>query len=187
MKKVAIIFGTRHKTTIGIAEKIAEILIQNGFDVVLHNTAMEFSPERLLGEEFSGFILGSGIQMGQWNPDVKKFIVDNRSHFTKKGVKLGMFVTCGTTRSADKYAKGNTDYVDFFAKDLSLAPDLRANFGGVYDFSYHSNINIAIKFILKNKASIKSPGQIKINEEKDSVNWDDVITFAHNFSSLFLQ
>ena len=187
MKKVAIIFGSKHETTIGIAEKIAEILIQNGLIVVLLNTAMEFSPECLLGEEFNGFILGSGIQMGQWNPDVKKFIVDNRSHFTKKGVKLGMFVTCGTTNCSDKFSKGNSDYVDFFAKDLNLTPDLRANFGGVYDFSYHSNMNIAIKFILKNKAKIESPGQIEIEDEKDSVNWDDVITFAHNFSSLFLQ
>jgi len=187
MKKVAIIFGSKHETTIGIAEKISEILIQNGFNVVLLNTAMDFSPERLLGEEFSGFIIGSGIQMGQWNPDVKKFIVENRFHFIKKSVKLGMFVTCGTTNCSDKYSKGNTDYVDFFAKDLNLTPDLRANFGGVYDFSYHSNMNIAIKFILNNKAKIESPGQIEIEDEKDSVNWDDVITFANNFSSLFLQ
>ena len=185
MKKVAIIFGSKHETTIGIAEKISEILIQNGFIVVLLNTAMEFSSERLLGEEFNGFIIGSGIQMGQWNPDVKKFVVDNRSHFTKKGVKLGMFVTCGKTQSSDKYSKGNTDYVNFFAKDLGLTPDLKANFGGVYDFSYHSNLNIAIEYILRNKVKKESPGRIKIKNEKDSFNWDDVVIFANNFSALF--
>ncbi len=185
MKNVAIIFGSKHETTIGIAEKIAEILIQNSFNVVLHNIAIESSPERLFREKFSGFIIGSGIQMGQWNPNVKKFIVNNTSHFTKKGVKLGMFVTCGTTKCSDKYSKGNTDYANFFAKDLGLTPDLKANFGGVYDFSYHSNLNIAIKFILKNKAKIESSGQIEIEDDNDLFNWDDVVTFANNFSSLF--
>ena len=185
MKNVAIIFGSKHETTIEIAEKMAEILIQNGFNVELHNIALDLNPKHLFREEFSGFIIGSGIQMGQWNPNVKKFIVNNRFHFTKKGVKLGMFVTCGTAQSSDKYSKGNTDYVNFFAKDLGLTPDLKANFGGVYDFSYHSNLNIAIEYILRNKVKKESPGRIKIKNEKDSFNWDDVVNFANNFSALF--
>jgi len=185
MNNIALIFGSQHKTTIEIAEKIAEILIQNGFNVEIQNTAIEFEPERLLRENFDGFIIGSGIQMGQWNPDVKKFIVTNRSHFTTKGVKLGMFITCGAAPSSNRYAKGNCDYVNFFANDLGLTPDLKINFGGVYDFSYHSKLNDAIRYILKNKEKIEKTGKIEINDEKDSFNWDDAITFANNFSSLF--
>jgi len=185
MKNIALIFGSQHETTIEIAEKIAEILIQNGFNVEFHNTAINFSPEGILRKEFDGFVIESGIQMGQWNPNVKNFIVNNHSQFTKKGVKLGMFVTCGAVQSSDRFSKGNCDYVDFFANDLGLTPDLKANFGGVYDFSYHSNLNIAIKFILKNKEKIEKQGQIEIKDEEESFNWDEVITFANNFSKLF--
>jgi len=185
MKHIGVILGSQHETTIKIAEKIAEILIQNRFNVELQNTAIEFKTERLLTEEFDGFILGSGIQMGRWNPNVNNFIVNNQSHFTKKGVKLGLFVTCGAAPSSDRFSKGNCDYVDFFAKDLGLTPDLKTNFGGVYDFSYHSHLNMAIRYILKNKEKIEKTGKIVINDEEDSVNWDDIITFANNFSALF--
>ncbi|QEE16749.1 flavodoxin domain-containing protein [Promethearchaeum syntrophicum] len=185
MKNIAVIFGSQHETTIEIAEKISEILIQNGFDVEIYNIAINFSPEHVLMKKFDGFILGSGIQMGQWNPKVKKFIANNHVYFTKKGVKLGMFITCGAARSSDRFSKGNCDYVDFFASDLGLTPDLKANFGGVYDFSYHSNLNIAIRYILKNKEKKENPRQIEIKRENDSVNWDEIITFANNFSAIF--
>ncbi len=58
-------------------------------------------------------------------------------------------------------------------------------FGGVYDFSYHSKLNIAIRYILKNKEKIEKTGKIEINDEEDSFNWDEIITFANNFSTLF--
>jgi len=185
MKSIAVIYGTRHEGTTGIAEKIAEILIQNGFNVVLQNIAEKFDLENFFRKDFGGFILGSGIQMGRWTPGMKKFIVKNRGHFTKEGVKLGMFVSCGTAHSSDGSLNACTDYVQFFAKDLGVKPDLMAAFGGIYDFSKNSNLNFAIKFILKNVVKKETPGQFNMKDVNDFRNWDDVVTFTNNFSALF--
>ena len=185
MKNIALIYGTRHEGTTGIAEKIAETLIQNGFKVVLQNITNKFDSKNFFRNDFAGFILGSGIQMGKWTPGVKKFIVKNRGHFTKDGVKLGMFVSCGTAHSSDASLKACTEYVDFFAKDLGVTPDITAAFGGIYDFSKNSNLNFAIKFVLKSVVKKETPGQFDLNNVNDFRNWDDVVTFANNFSALF--
>lgn len=185
MKKIALIYGTRHDGTTGIAEKIAEIIIQNGFNAVLQNISKKFDSKSLFRKEYAGFILGSGIQMGKWTPGMKKFIDKNRGHFTKEGVKLGMFVSCGTAHSSDGSLKACNDYVKFFAKDLGLTPDLTAAFGGIYDFSKNSNLNFAIKFVLKTVVKKETPGQFDLNDVNDFRNWDDVITFANNFTALF--
>ena len=185
MKNIALIYGTRHESTTGIADKIAEVLIQNGFNVVIHNIAIDFDQKHLFKENFVGFILGSGIQMGKWTPNMKEFIVTNRDHFTKQGVKLGMFVTCGIASSSDGSLKGCAEYVDFFAKELGLTPDLTVAFGGVFDFSKNSNLNTAIKYVLKKSAKKVSLEQFNFGEINDFRNWDDIITFANNFSALF--
>ena len=185
MKNIGLIYGTRHDGTTGIAEKISEILIQNGFNVVLQNIANKFDSKSLFRKDFASFILGSGIQMGQWTSGMKKFIVKNRDHFTKEGVKLGMFVSCGTAHSSDGSLKACNEYVNFFAKDLGLTPDLTAAFGGIYDFSKNSNLNFVIKFILKTILKKQSPVLFDMKNVNDFRNWDDVVIFANNFSALF--
>jgi menaquinone-dependent protoporphyrinogen IX oxidase len=182
MKKIAIFYGTRFGGTVGIAQKIAEILTQKGYDVLIQNIKKINNPKEIFENEFVGIILGSGIQIGAWTSKMKQFITDNRTHFEKENIKLGMFVSCGTAFTEEGTIKACSEYVDDFAKNLGLKPIITAAFGGIYDFSKKSKHGMIKKKLLKAIVKKESPGKFELNDINDFRNWEDIITFAEIFA-----
>ncbi|MHA1561801.1 MAG: flavodoxin domain-containing protein [Promethearchaeota archaeon] len=182
MKKIAVFYGTRFGGTVGIVKKIAEVLTEKGFDVLTQNTKEIDNYKEIFENEFSGIILGSGIQIGAWTSKMKKFITDYEQHIIKNTVKLGMFVSCGTAFTEEGTIKACTEYVDDFSMKLGLKPVITAAFGGVYDFSKKSKHGMIKKKLLQSIVKKETPGRFELNEINDFRNWDDIVAFAEKFA-----
>ncbi len=186
MKKIAIFYGTRFGGTVGIAKKIAEVLTEKGFDVLIQNTKEIDNPKEIFENEFIGMILGSGIQIGAWTSKMKQFIVDYQQHIVKESIKLGMFVSCGTAFTEEGTIKACTEYIDDFTEKLGLKPVITAAFGGVYDFSKKSKHGLMKKKLLKAIVKKESPGKFDLENINDFRNWDEIVAFAEKFAEILL-
>ena len=182
MKRIAIFYGSRFGGTVGIAQKIAEVLTEKGFDVLVQNTKKIDNPKEIFEIKFTGIILGSGIQIGAWTSKMKQFITNNRKHIEEENIKLGMFVSCGTAFTEEGTTKACSEYVDDFAQNLGLKPIITAAFGGIYDFSKKSKHGMIKKKLLKSIVNKESPGKFKLNDINDFRNWEDIIAFAEKFA-----
>ena len=182
MKKIALFYGTRFGGTVGIAEKISEVLTQKGFEVLILNTKESENSKEIFENDFSGIILGSGIQIGEWTSKMKQFINENQKYIQKENVRLGMFVSCGTAQTNEGALKACSDYVDDFAEKLKLKPVITAAFGGIYDFSKKSKHGTIKKKLLKGIVKKETPGKFDLDNINDFRNWDEIVAFAQNFA-----
>ena len=184
MGKIAIFYGTRFGGTVGVAEKIAEILATKEHSVVLKNIedVTEFS--EIEAEMFDGIILGSGIQIGQWTGKMKEFITRHKAILTSEKRKLGLFVSCGTAQSEEGIMKACQDYVTNFSTEFGLSPQLIAAFGGRFDFSKKSVHGFVKKNLLKAITKKENPGKFDLQAMNDFRNWAEIIVFAEEFAKI---
>jgi menaquinone-dependent protoporphyrinogen oxidase len=69
MKKVLVVYATRHGTTAGIARRIGEVLRTEGLDVVVADAAMRPDP---IG--FDAYVIGSAAYIGSWEKAATEFV-----------------------------------------------------------------------------------------------------------------
>ena len=182
MKKIALLYGTRFGGTTGIAEKIAEVLNQRGFEVLVENVKDFENIKRIFEKEYTGIILGSGIQIGEWTTKMRNFIKNYQKNIVKEDIKLGVFVSCGTAQTNEGIIKACKDYVDVFAQKLGLKPIITAAFGGIYDFSKKSKHGTIKKKILKSIVKKETPGKFDLDNINDFRNWFEIVAFAEKFA-----
>jgi menaquinone-dependent protoporphyrinogen IX oxidase len=184
MGKIAIFYGTRFGGTVGVAEKIAEILATKEHSVVLKNIedVTEFS--EIEAEMFDGIILGSGIQIGQWTGKMKGFITRHKVLLANEKRKLGLFVSCGTAQSEEGKLKACKEYVSNFSTVFGLSPHLIAAFGGIFDFSKKSVHGFVKKNLLKAITKKETPGKFDLEAMNDFRNWADIVVYAEEFAKL---
>ncbi|WFN35855.1 flavodoxin domain-containing protein [Methanomicrobium antiquum] len=88
-KKVLVAYATRYGSTKDIADKIAQILTEDGYDADSKNIL-----DITQTDEYGAVIAGSAIQMGKWLPEAKDFMQTFKSHLNR--VPLFVF-SCGIT------------------------------------------------------------------------------------------
>lgn len=82
-KKVLISYATKYGTTAEIAEKIGEVLRQEGLavDVLLVKKVKNLAP-------YTAVILGSAVYVGKWRKEAVKFLEDNEQALAERDVWL---------------------------------------------------------------------------------------------------
>ena len=83
MPKVQVVYATRHDGTAGIAQRIAEVLRGQGADVMLADAADRPDPGG-----FDGYVVGSGVYIGNWLKEGTEFLSRNQSKLAEKPVWL---------------------------------------------------------------------------------------------------
>jgi menaquinone-dependent protoporphyrinogen oxidase len=83
MTRVQVIYATRHGGSAGIAERIAQILREEGSDVVLANAAESPDPSG-----YDAYVVGSGVYMGSWVKEGVEFLERNQAQLATKPVWL---------------------------------------------------------------------------------------------------
>ena len=99
MTRVQIVVASRHGGTLGIAERIAEVLRAEGIATTLARA--EDRPE-VTG--FDAHIVGSGVYMGSWLKEATTFLEDNEMVLASRPVWLfssGPILTPEAKKSAD--------------------------------------------------------------------------------------
>ncbi|MHA1397533.1 MAG: flavodoxin domain-containing protein, partial [Candidatus Heimdallarchaeaceae archaeon] len=74
-KRLLILYGTRFGATEGVVGKMVEL--SKNKEVVVDVFNLKDLPEDKIPpfDQYSGILVGSGIKIGQWTKDVKRFII----------------------------------------------------------------------------------------------------------------
>jgi menaquinone-dependent protoporphyrinogen oxidase len=116
MKRIQVVYATRHGGTAGIAERIAEVLRSEGADVVLCNAG-----GRPDASGFDGYVIGSGVHIGSWFKEATEFLERNHPKLAARPVWL---FSSGPLPGSSKATEG-TDRLT-----LALGPEEGPGSGG---------------------------------------------------------
>ena len=81
MKRVQVVYASRHGATAGIAERIAEVLRSAGAEVTLADATNQ--PD---AQGFDAHVIGSGVQLGSWFTEGTEFLERNQATLAAKPV-----------------------------------------------------------------------------------------------------
>jgi menaquinone-dependent protoporphyrinogen oxidase len=79
MTRVQVVYASRHGGTAGIAQRIAEVLRNEGNDVAVANAADRPDPSG-----FDAYVIGSGVQIGSWHKEGTEFLERNQATLATK-------------------------------------------------------------------------------------------------------
>jgi menaquinone-dependent protoporphyrinogen oxidase len=83
MARVLVVYATRHGSTAGIAQRIAEVFRGDGAEVVVADAAAD--PDAV---GFDAAIVGSGVYMGSWLPDATSWLEQHAADLADRSVWL---------------------------------------------------------------------------------------------------
>ncbi|MHA1688633.1 MAG: flavodoxin domain-containing protein [Promethearchaeota archaeon] len=147
------------------------------------NLKDKLSKKNLKIKDFDGILIGSGIKIGSWTKEAKKFVNENKKTLKQKEDLLGVYVSCGDAMNPNKYEEARKKYIDPILKKHDLSPALKQAFGGVLDLSENSNLGFLNKKMME-LASKEDPTIIK-GKRNDFRNWDQIFEFAKDFATCF--
>ena len=181
-KKVLIFYGTRYGATEGVAGRMAEIIREKGNRVEVinlkdlpHDRVPEFS-------NYDGILIGSGIKIGQWTKDVKKFVGEWVKELNNFKGKLGFYVCSGYASNLETYEKVKSEYTVEACEKLGLRKlDLYDAFGGLMDFTETSRMGWLEKRILKMAAQQTTGQKAEDGSYNDLRNWNQIEKFTLDF------
>ena len=168
MVRVAICYGSRYGTTTEIANGMAETAKTLGAQVEVVNLKNEklSSPP----DQYSLFVIGSGIQIGRWTKEPLKFIEDNLDTLSTK--KVALFVVCGDAGNPDTCDYAQKEYLDgISARYPGLNPVSTGLFGGMFDFKRY---NFATRALVKKIVRSQRPEDEELPQILDFRDWDRI-------------
>ena len=138
LTKALIVYGTRYGATEMTAEEIANVFRKEALDVKVVNLKEEKVEDI---REYDLVLVGSGIQIGKWTKEPKKFLKKYQKELVKK--KVALFVCCGAAKPLDEGGEDKTkemeearmNYLTEKAVKYGLLPISLGFFGGVYNFN----------------------------------------------------
>ncbi len=163
-RKVLVAYGTRAGSTAGVAERVAEVLNQNGFaaQAIAVKKVKDAAP-------YDAIVLGSSIRAGKLKPEVLKFLDKNKADLNAK--PFAAFVVCLTMTGNDEKSRATaSSYLD--PVRLRVKPLSEGLFPGAYDPSKWDFVTRAIMKMIK-----ATPG--------DHRKWDEIEAWAASLAPLF--
>ena len=168
-EKVLVTYASRTGSTIGVAEKISEVLRADGREVSV--LPMQNVNNLSL---YDALVLGSAIQDRSWLPEAMAFVQENQSVIAQK--KTAMFAVCMTLamKSGEQYRSSIADWVAPARRIIH--PVSEAIFAGALDISKIPSFGDRLKFRLSVLFGVWSEG--------DHRDWDAIEAWAKEFSSV---
>jgi menaquinone-dependent protoporphyrinogen oxidase len=156
--KALIVYGTRYGATEMTSKEIADVFQKEGLDVEVVNLKDEKIKDI---NNYDLVVVGSGIQIGKWTKEPKKFLKKYQKELAKK--KVAIFVSCGSAqplpedkKTPEEIEKTKRKYLNEKATEYNLQPIALGFFGGVYNFNRVSWL--FKKFMSSVKPQLKAAG-----------------------------
>lgn len=180
MAKALIAYASRYGSTQEIAQKMAEILQQENIEVELFNLSNTKSKDWPKLEGFNGILVGSGIRIGKWKKEGKKFLKHVKlSDFSNP---VGVFVSCGDANEPDKREEAKNKYVIKIIEKVGINVSQFEAFGGMIDLTDESQYGKIMKKMLL--AAAKDDPNLIAGEKNDGRDWNEIESFTKKFSKL---
>ncbi|MHA2296803.1 MAG: flavodoxin domain-containing protein [Candidatus Hodarchaeales archaeon] len=188
-KKILIAYGSRFGSTEEITDKISSILTEKGIKTEIINLRKVKNKNWPSLDGFTGLIVGSGVRMGRWTKEPKKFLARNKEQLNRGELTIGLFVSCGDAAAPENVPKAREDYVETVMDELEFKADIYDAFAGVFDLTETSKIGYLDKKALVMVAKRRSEGNsdLEANKSYDFRDWDQIKSYAGKYAELVLQ
>lgn len=185
-KRIIIFYGTRYGSTEGIAGKMAEIIREKNLTAEVVN--LKDLPKDKIPDmtQYDGILIGTGIKIGQWTKEVKKFVTDRKEELNNfKGPK-GFFVSSGYAALPEKYEEVKIDYTRNALAKRGVEVDQYDAFGGLMDLTETSRMGWLEKKILKTVGKQSLGLKSETDSYTDLRDWEQIENFTLEFVNLIL-
>jgi menaquinone-dependent protoporphyrinogen oxidase len=164
-RKVLVAYATWAGSTVGVAERIAEVLNRNGF-------AAEALRARDVPDtsSYSAAVLGSPVHAGRPKSEALKFLGQNRADLSSK--PFAAFVVCLAAKGSDEKSRATAAaYLE--PVRTQVKPLSEGIFAGAYD---PAKVNFVLRTVM-DKMIKAPPGDFR--------KWDQIETWAASLVPLF--
>lgn len=175
--KALVIYGTRWGGTLNVAEKIGQVIRDEGYSVDVvdaKQTPQNVGPYDLV-------IIGSGIRADKWTKETITFIEKNAELLRTK--KTALFVSCqmadGGKEAQDKAKKL---YLEKTAEQYGLKSVAFGFFGGFLDFSKSHGLFVDI-LVRVNRKSLCKNG-LDTRKVRDTRDWTIIEAWAREVAKM---
>ncbi len=179
---ILIAYASRYGSTAEISEKISETLENEGFSTTLIDLKKKSSKKNMNIQDYDGILIGTGIKIGAWTKEAKKFLQDNIEVLKQKQNTLGVYVSSGEGVNPDKCIEAKEKYIDKIMQQNALSPVMSEAFGGVFDLTENSNLGFMGKKMIKMVS--KNDPNIKPDVKNDFRNWEQILGFAKKYAGI---
>ncbi|MFX0117261.1 MAG: flavodoxin domain-containing protein [Candidatus Hodarchaeota archaeon] len=181
--KVLIAYGSRYGCTEEISHELAGFLEEEGFQTQLLDLRTTREDQWPSIAEYHGVMIGTGIRIGYWTKEARKFLKRNKALFQGHKKALGVFVSCGYAADPKMYPKAKEEFIEPTLNKIGIESDLYDAFGGVFDFSNSSKVGYLDKKILRWGARDLCM-DIEFDSRNDYRNWDQIRIFSKEFTKI---
>ena len=178
--KALVIYGTGWGGTVSVAEKIGEVLKQEGYSVDVVDAKK--SPKKIISYDL--FIVGSGIRADKWTKETMNFLEENADFLRQK--KTALFVCCQMAdREKEAKDKAKILYLEKIAEKYGLKPISFVLFGGFLDFQRSHGLLVDI-IVRVNKTNLRKNG-LDTSKIYDKRNWNNIEAWARQIAQSCIQ
>lgn len=168
--KILITYASRGGSTVGVAEAIAETLLNLNFDVQMLPVQQVQSVT-----QYDAVVAGSAIQSNQWLPEAIDFIQTFKEDLNTR--PFFAFLVCMTlAMKNEKYRDGDHIKVMLNPVRALVTPVHEGYFAGVLDLNKVPTFTDRFKFRINIKSGVW--------EEGDHRDWEKIIAWAQTVASL---
>ncbi|MFC4542680.1 flavodoxin domain-containing protein [Halosolutus amylolyticus] len=177
MTRVLVAYGSSEGQTATIADRIGDVLGDEGHDATLVN--LNHPPTGLDPGAYGGVIVGGSIHVGSHQAYVTDFVREQRS--TLNRLPSAFFSVSLSSASDDPEARSAADdLVEEFLEDTGWDPDSTLAVAGALKYSEYGLLK---RFVMRRIAR-KSGGDTDTSRDHEYTDWDAVETFAAEFGTL---
>lgn|GEM_PF-319569 len=167
-KKILIAYDTKHGATSSIADRIADVLCAEGFQVELRMARKVKDVSA-----YDAVIAGSPIYLFNWLPGTTNFLNKFKTALTDKPVAL--FITCTYLKDDNDTPDRRAHAVELYIKPVMDKTGIEPISSGVLSGEFQYSELYPLEFILMKLSKF---------EEGDFRNWDKIEAWAQEVAAL---
>jgi menaquinone-dependent protoporphyrinogen IX oxidase len=169
--KALVVYGTRWGGTVRVAQKVGEVLQEEG-------CAVDVVDARGNVPDAGGYdlvVVGSGVRADKWTKETLRFLEDNAD--TLRGKKTALFVSCQMAdREGEAREKAERAYLWSVAERYGLQPISCGFFGGFLDFSKSHGLLVDI-IVRVNRRNLRRNG-LDTSKIYDTRDWRSIAAWG---------
>lgn len=172
MAKILIVYGTKEGQTQKIANRIADVVRTQGYDVLVTNASEIHSDFDI--NDYSSVIVGASIHLQSYASSVRHFIQRYKSDLERLP---SAFFSVSLTDATTEYQSQIDNCLNSFYNKTGWHPKTVGRFAGALAYTkYGFFTRHMMKYIAK-----KGGYSVDTSQDHDYTNWEQVEKFTNDF------
>jgi menaquinone-dependent protoporphyrinogen oxidase len=178
--KALVLYGSRWGGTVAVAQKIGQILSDEGFKVDVVDAKKP--PKNI--QDYNLFVVGSGMRADKWTKEALEFLDFNSTLLRTR--KTALFVSCQMADRPEPKVreKAKKQYLQDTADCFALKPVAFGFFGGYLDFKRSHGFIVDV-MVRVNRKSLSKNG-LDTTKVHDTRDWSNIEVWSKEIARAVL-